>query len=244
MGELTRDLLDKLYTGSDTGFGAVDLTGLIIDVNEAALNISRYSRSELVNVKKYYDITPDEFFDYEADIVKELLMSERSIKYEKEIIRKDGEIVPLLVNSICLRDNEGNPYALAGTVQEITGYKFCRDGLLENENKFLALLDITPDVVCELGTGGTIIYVSPNSADKLTYSPSDLRGREFFSFVHGNDVKRVMTKMTCSLKSASTEYTSCLCDKAVQECSRPTSFDFCPQEVFQRIESSSFDPTA
>ncbi|MCL4245396.1 MAG: PAS domain-containing protein, partial [Candidatus Dadabacteria bacterium] len=91
----------------------------------------------------------------------------------------------------------------------ITGYKFCRDGLLENENKFLALLDITPDVVCELGTGGTIIYVSPNSADKLTYSPSDLRGREFFSFVHGNDVKRVMTKMTCSLKSASTEYTSC-----------------------------------
>lgn len=205
MGELTRAFFNKLFSTSEIAMGFVDLEGVFIDVNEAFLKITKYSREEIINEKTFRDITPGEYFDLETGIVNELLTTERTISYEKEFICKDGKITPVIVNSICLRDAKGIPYALAGTVQEIGRRNFYKDGLVNSENKLNALLDMTKDVVCEIGAGGRFVYVSPNSRELISYEPSELRGREFLSFVHADDALNVKSKITCSLRKFSKE---------------------------------------
>ncbi|MCC6713370.1 MAG: PAS domain S-box protein, partial [Candidatus Dadabacteria bacterium] len=76
MGELTRAVFNKLLSTSDIAIGFVDLEGVFIDVNEAFLKITKYSREEIIHEKTFRDITPQEYFDLETDIVKELLATE------------------------------------------------------------------------------------------------------------------------------------------------------------------------
>jgi PAS domain S-box-containing protein len=205
MGELTLAVFNKLFSTSEIAMGFVDLQGVFIDVNEAFLRITKYTREEIIHEKTFRDITPSEYFDLETGIVNELLATERTVSYEKEFICKDGEITPVIVNSICLRDAEGKPYALAGTVQEIGRRNFYKDGLIDSENKLNALLDMTENVVCEIGVGGRFVYVSPNLGELISYEPSELKGREFLSFVHGDDAFKVKSKIACSLRKFSKE---------------------------------------
>mgnify|MGYP001202144179 CR=1 FL=1 len=185
--------------------GSVDLEGVFIDVNEAFLKITKYTREEIIHEKTFRDITPTEYFDLETGIVSELLAGERTICYEKEFICKDGKITPVIVNSVCLRDADGKPYAFAGTVQEISIRNFYKDGLIDSENKLNALLDMTENVVCEVGPGGRFVYVSPNTGQLIPYGPLDLKGREFLSFVHSDDVAGIKSKISCTLRTFSKE---------------------------------------
>ncbi|HML93940.1 MAG TPA: PAS domain S-box protein [Thermodesulfobacteriota bacterium] len=205
MGEFTRAVFNKLFSTSEIAMGSVDLNGVFIDVNEAFLKITKYSREEIVHEKTFRDITPQEYFDLETDIVKELLATENPISYEKEFICKDGKITPVIIKSICLRDADGKPYALAATMLEISKRNFYKDGLIESENKLNALLDMTEDIVCEIGAGGRFVYVSPDLGKLVPYIPSDLKGREFLSFVHSGDAARTKSKLSCSLKTFSKE---------------------------------------
>ncbi len=205
MGELTRAVFNKLFGTSEIAIGSVDLDGVFIDVNEAFLKMTKYTREEIIHEKTFRDITPSAYFDLETGIVDELLATEHTVCYEKELICKDGEITPVIVNSVCLRDAEGKPYAFAGTVQKITTRNFYKDGLIDSENKLNALLDMTEDVVCEIGPGGRFVYVSPNTGLLLPYGPLDLKGREFLSFVHSDDVAGMKSKISCSLRTFSKE---------------------------------------
>lgn len=205
MGELRQAFFNKLFSVSEIAMGCVDLNGVFIDVNEAFLKITKYSREEIIHEKTFRDITPGEYFELETGIVNELLASDCSVSYEKELICKDGKITPVVVSSVCLRDAQGKPYALAGIAQEIDRRNFYKDGLINSENKLNALLDMTKDVVCEIGAGGRFVYVSPNSKELISYDPSDLKGREFLSFVHGGDALKVKSKIACSLRKFSKE---------------------------------------
>jgi len=205
MGELTRAVFNKLLSTSDIAIGFVDLEGVFIDVNEAFLKITKYSREEIIHEKTFRDITPQEYFDLETDIVKELLATENPISYEKEFICKDGKITPVIIKSICLRDADGKPYALAATMLEISKRNFYKDGLIESENKLNALLEMTEGVVCEVGAGGRFVYVSPDLGKLVPYIPSDLKGRELLSFVHSDDLAGTKSRLSCSLKTFSKE---------------------------------------
>ena len=75
---------------------------------------SGYSEAELKRFT-YFDITPEKWHAYEADIVKnQILELGYSDVYEKEYRRKDGTIFPAELHTVLTRDENGNPVNMSG----------------------------------------------------------------------------------------------------------------------------------
>ncbi len=103
--ERTAELMD-LYNNAPCGYHSVDEKGNIILINDTELNMFGYERKELIG-KRFGDICAEE----SNKIFKEnasFFMKQGSIKnLEVDIIKKDGAILPVLLNAVAVKDVSG-----------------------------------------------------------------------------------------------------------------------------------------
>lgn len=128
-----QERLSGIFNSSKDAIGFFSVDGILQDVNEATCDLTGYSRDELLTGKKYQDLTPSEYHDYEARITAEILQSGIPAEYEKEYIRKDGTRVPILSTTFVVRGDDGKPIGLASIVKDITERKWAERALRESE---------------------------------------------------------------------------------------------------------------
>jgi PAS domain S-box-containing protein len=120
-----------IYKYSRDGMAYASIEGVLLDVNDSFVRLTGYSREELLDGKKYQDITPDEYHDYEAEMVEHALRTGELVEYEKEYITKDGSRVPVLLTVFILRSTDGKPVALAAIIKDLAE----RRGMYEKSQK-------------------------------------------------------------------------------------------------------------
>jgi len=114
-----------------------DLTGKIIEVNDAGLNMLGYSRDELVCRIGWDDITPREWDTADQAARAQLVAKGAASPWEKELIRKDGSRVSILAAAAILSGNEGITIAV-----DLTDRKRAEKDLLER----MRIAALTADV--------------------------------------------------------------------------------------------------
>ncbi|MFX1569998.1 MAG: PAS domain S-box protein [Promethearchaeota archaeon] len=119
-----------LFESSTDGIYSTDMEGKFIEVNEAFLKMLVYSRNELLE-KNNRQITPPEWYEKEDEITFTQLSEEESKIYEKELVRKDGSIIPVNVRFWILHDDQGDPYRIWAIVRDITETKRMQQKLKE-----------------------------------------------------------------------------------------------------------------
>jgi PAS domain S-box-containing protein len=119
-----------LFESSTDGIYSTDMEGKFIEVNEAFLKMLGYSRSELL-AKNNRQITPSKWHEKEDEITFTQLSEEESIIYEKELVRKDGSIIPISVRFWILHDEQGDPYRIWAIIRDITDTKQLEQKLRE-----------------------------------------------------------------------------------------------------------------
>lgn len=83
------------------GVGVADLSGNILEANEAFLQMVGYTQEDLLWGDLHVDeITPPEYRPPDERAVEQSQRSGVCIPYEKEFIRKDGSRVPVLVGAV------------------------------------------------------------------------------------------------------------------------------------------------
>lgn len=114
----------SLFESSIDGIVVVSLsTGNITEANQAFLDMVGYTLEE-VHEKGYWQMTPGKWYDTESAIlVEQVLERGYSDEYEKEIIRKDGSVVPVSIRRWLITDDEGNPVAMWSLDRDITEQK-------------------------------------------------------------------------------------------------------------------------
>jgi PAS domain S-box-containing protein len=112
-----------IYKFSKEAIGYASLDGVLIDVNDSYTKLTGYSKEELIFRKKYQDLTPEEYHEFEVQIVEKILATGEPIEYEKEFIRKDGSRVPILLTVFLVRDSNSNPVAFTAIINYITERK-------------------------------------------------------------------------------------------------------------------------
>jgi PAS domain S-box-containing protein len=110
-----------IYNSSKDAIGFATLDGVFLDVNESFVNLTGYSKQELISDK--LNLTPKEYHQVEAKIISGLVSSGQPVEYEKEYTRKDGTRVPISVTAFIVRGQQEEPIGIAAIVKDITERK-------------------------------------------------------------------------------------------------------------------------
>lgn len=112
--------IHDLYNNAPCGYHSIDRDGTIVRINHTELSWLGYSSVEVVGRKKLRDfITPDSLQVFEESFVK--LKEQGAIRdLELDMVRKDGTILPVLLNATSVRDSDGNYVMSRSTVYDIT----------------------------------------------------------------------------------------------------------------------------
>ncbi|MFA7405998.1 MAG: histidine kinase dimerization/phospho-acceptor domain-containing protein, partial [Pelobacteraceae bacterium] len=112
--------VQDLYNNAPCGYHSLDADGMIIRINDTELNWLGYQRNEIIGRKRFTDLVTsrsEEVFRKNFPLFKE----QGWVKdLEFEMIRKDGSILPVLLNASAITDGNGNFLMSRSTLFDIT----------------------------------------------------------------------------------------------------------------------------
>ena len=117
------------YESSIDGIVSLDTNGHIMECNQAFADMLGYTKEEMRKLT-VYEITPSKWLNTNKEFHKQLIVAGYSQEYEKEYIRKDGTIIPVVIKGWIIQDNEGKPTGMWGVIRDITERKQSEKELL------------------------------------------------------------------------------------------------------------------
>jgi diguanylate cyclase (GGDEF)-like protein/PAS domain S-box-containing protein len=110
-----------MFEMSPLGMACNAMDGRFIEANSALLSMLGYSTGELNNLS-YWDITPREYEEQEAQQIESLKQYSRYGPYEKEYINRDGQRFPVRLNGVLVTASDGKKF-IWSIVENITEKK-------------------------------------------------------------------------------------------------------------------------
>ena len=164
------------------GISMSDLSGCYLQTNQALQEILGYTAEELRGMN-FKEVTHPEDLPENLRLREELLGAQRPhYSLEKRYCRKDGGIVWAQVMVALLRDVQGEPQYLIGTVIDITARKRAEEALRLSEKRFRDITEYAAEWVWEMDPQGKYTYSSPVVEQLLGYAPEEVLGKYFYDF--------------------------------------------------------------
>ena len=127
-----------LFKNTPIGLALTDMSGQLIEFNEAYANIIGRSIAETKQLS-YWDITPKHYSNQEEAQLESLNQTGRFGPYEKEYIHKDGTLVPVRLSGLIIeRNNEKFIWSCIENIHDKKKYELSLENsklLLEEEVK-------------------------------------------------------------------------------------------------------------
>jgi PAS domain S-box-containing protein len=112
-----------LYNSSPIGLHSSNIDGVIVLINDTELNWLGYERDEIIGKKKLIDLVIPEHH-HKFDETYPIFIKDGFVKeFELDLIRKDGSILPITLNSTAIFDSEGKFVISRTSVFDLTNRK-------------------------------------------------------------------------------------------------------------------------
>ena len=164
----------RLFDANIIGIEFWDFEGRILEANDAFLRMVGYDRDDLAAGRVHRDrLTPPEWRDHVARRLAEVTMTGIIQPYEREMVRKDGSRVPVLIAGARFDEtaNQGVAFVL-----DLTERKRAEEELRASEARFRTFVDHATDTFMLHGEDGTILDVNRHACESLGYSRDELIG--------------------------------------------------------------------
>jgi phosphoserine phosphatase RsbU/P len=120
-GALHDDDAEQLYDRAPCGYMSTMPDGTIIKVNQTFLSLTGYRRDDLVGRRRFVDLlAPGGRIYHETHYAPMLQMHGEAHEIAMEVVRADGSRLPVLVNSLLVKDEEGRPTTVRAAVFDAT----------------------------------------------------------------------------------------------------------------------------
>ncbi len=162
------------------GIFLCDETGRYLEINDKAIEITGYSRVELLNMS-IHDTHPEERKEIWLHHFQTLLNEGKSVG-ETPFIHKDGSVRWWQVNAVKICENR-----LLAFTQDITEKR-------EMEQKLQRIFDMSSELICEADMNtATFTKINPAFMKVLGYSEEELLAHSFLEFIHPDDKEPTQT---------------------------------------------------
>ena len=164
----SKDFLENVFKTSADGILVSDSEGFITMVNDTIEKMLDYSRDELIG-KHSITLSPkDEFYEEIGKEFIEKLMRDGVVTgYELFWLRKDGRLVDIEINSVLIKDKEGNRKGSVTSIRDITERKKMERTLRETKEFLEKVFENTADGIMIFDLNGNIIDAN-SSIEKMT----------------------------------------------------------------------------
>ncbi len=175
----------RLYESMRDAFVMADMSGHMIDFNQAFKEMLGYSDEELRGLT-YIDLTPEKWRAKDVRIIHDQVLADgQSRVFEKEFVRKDGTVFPIELKVSLIRDEHGQPEATWAIVRNISERKQAEHKLQESEKRYRQLFQslvtgfALHEIICdEIGkpVDYRFLEINPAFARLTGFSPEKMIG--------------------------------------------------------------------
>ncbi len=140
------------------------------------------------------EMTGKSFLDFTGDKAPHLYQNLLNIRQgeqitnEYEMSAKNGDLHWLRFSTKAIYNAEGKFTGGTGTLVDVTEIKQAQIKLQKSEENYRNMVERINDVLFEVNTEGTIKYVSPVIEKVLGYTPEELTGQNFFTYMYPDDM--------------------------------------------------------
>jgi len=239
----------NLFDGTPIGHYSLDGQGKVIRVNQTLLNWLGYTREELIG-SNFGDILgpgQEEIFQREfADFKKRGTVRDLEFNF----LRKDGSLLPVLINANARYDADGNYLYSYSSSFDNTELSKARALLQEKEERYHSIFNFNPDLIY-LRDFNTLRVVEANQTtlDTLEYSLEELTQLDMAELIdvftpHDDLIDRLLTEGSTSpfLKKYKTKSGKLLDLEVVISLLRdrdgkPSQFQFVCRDLTARLDA-------
>ncbi|MFA5056430.1 MAG: PAS domain S-box protein [Dehalococcoidia bacterium] len=204
MEEALRESEEKLraiYNSIGDGITVTDLKGNILDMNEAGLRFSGFSKKEEAIGRNGLLFISETDRDRARNDMFNVLQKGIGITTEYRLVDKEGKEFDAEVSGAMICDAEGKPSAIVNVIRDITERKRIEQALMESEAKYRTLVEQSEQGICIL-QNGRIVFANNGLAKINGYSLKELYNmspEELLDTIHPEDreayVERVKRRL-------------------------------------------------
>ncbi len=139
--ETLRQSENKFRTIFETAANLItsaNFEGIIVDCNSRVKEVLGYEKEELIGQPAAKIIHPD-YLEKANEALQEILSKGHSHNNEYKMVRKNGDLIDVSINSSALRDENGKPVRTICIVDDITERKQARQKLLDDREQLKSL---------------------------------------------------------------------------------------------------------
>jgi PAS domain S-box-containing protein len=164
------------------GTAQIDPKGYFIKVNNRFCRITGYSSEELCGGMSPLDLDLPEEREIDAKRITRFFKDKAPYDIEKRYLHKDGKTVWVHVTVAQVCDVNGDVIFSAGVIEDITERKLTEKKLLENEERYRALVETSQDLIWQCNREGRYFYLNPAWEETFGYPIKEMIGRKFTDF--------------------------------------------------------------
>jgi PAS domain S-box-containing protein len=195
--ELRKELANKndatfkrLFNNSPIMMHNINIEGEILSVNSSWLKILGYDEEEVIGKKSELFFTGNIRHTYKMKF-EELLQNGYLNEFEAEMVKKNGEVIIVLITSEVSYDLNGEPFQSFSIMMDVTKRKRAEREVLESKYKLDSILNNSVEAIFIM-QDERIKYANPATTEILGYSQKELFESKFEKIIYHEDKKFVM----------------------------------------------------
>lgn len=196
MDQENKDRFKVLVEHSTDWIWETDAQGIYTYSSPQIEQILGYTPQEILGKQVFDLMPPDEAFRIKS-IFEVAKKTKGNIHILENInIHKNGSIVVLETNGVPIINQQGKITGYRGIDRDITQRKNAENALKISEDRYRAVVEDSPGLICRFSADCTITYVNPAYCEYFGIASDQLIGTSFMKLIPESDRQTVLQEIT------------------------------------------------